>query len=456
MGIAAFMAGVGVIATGRYHLRVAPRTSRTPARPGRTTRPCWASPPRGGADRGADVRLVAGDVAPVHAEMVAAAGGRDVWVVGGGDLAAQFGTAGLLDDVVLSIAPVTLGAGWPLFPRPFTCASRPAPQRRLPLRALRRGGAARRLTPGSVAAAPRPTSSSRATAPRTTSCCCPTPTAACELTADPAVAAAVRPSGRASAATACSGWCAPPTPAEAARAGRDEADWFMDYRNSDGSLQRRCAATASACSGATWSTPAWSPGPRSSPIATRDGVKVLTVGTATRSPSTWARPRCCGGTEVAVGRRRTWAAVHVDMGNPHAVAFVDDLAEAGHAARGARARPGGVPRRRQRRVRRAPRRAARRDAGPRARLGRDPLVRHRRLRGDGGRGPGRRRASAPAGRRLPRRRARRHPHRHLDRRRPGADDRPRGRARGSPRSSRRPRPSSLSQTAGLDLAGDES
>jgi dihydrofolate reductase len=40
-----------------------------------------------------------------------------VWVVGGGDLAGQFADAGLLDEVVVSIAPVTLGSGRPLFPR---------------------------------------------------------------------------------------------------------------------------------------------------------------------------------------------------------------------------------------------------------------------------------------------------------------------------------------------------
>jgi dihydrofolate reductase len=49
--------------------------------------------------------------------MVEAAGRRNVWIVGGGDLAGQFGDAGLLDEVIVSIAPVTLGAGAPLLPR---------------------------------------------------------------------------------------------------------------------------------------------------------------------------------------------------------------------------------------------------------------------------------------------------------------------------------------------------
>ena len=66
---------------------------------------------------GADIRFTQAEVPDVHAEMVAAAGDRDVWVVGGGDLAGQFADHGLLDEVVVSIAPVTLGGGAPLLPR---------------------------------------------------------------------------------------------------------------------------------------------------------------------------------------------------------------------------------------------------------------------------------------------------------------------------------------------------
>ena len=66
---------------------------------------------------GADVRLAQGGVAEVHAEMLAAAGGKDLWIVGGGDLAGQFADAGLLDEVWVQYAPVTLGSGAPLLPR---------------------------------------------------------------------------------------------------------------------------------------------------------------------------------------------------------------------------------------------------------------------------------------------------------------------------------------------------
>jgi dihydrofolate reductase len=66
---------------------------------------------------GADLRFVRGDVRRVHAEMVAAAGGKNVWIVGGGELAGQFYDHGLLDELIVTIASVTLGGGAPLLPR---------------------------------------------------------------------------------------------------------------------------------------------------------------------------------------------------------------------------------------------------------------------------------------------------------------------------------------------------
>jgi len=80
--------------------------------------PCWVFTHREPTVvPGARIEFVSGDVAPVHAAMTAAAGGRNLWVVGGGDLAGQFADAGLLDEVIVTIAPVTLGAGAPLLPR---------------------------------------------------------------------------------------------------------------------------------------------------------------------------------------------------------------------------------------------------------------------------------------------------------------------------------------------------
>jgi dihydrofolate reductase len=66
---------------------------------------------------GADVHVVSGDVAGLHEEIVASAGDRDVWVVGGGNVASQYADAGLLDRVEATVVPVVLGAGKPLFDR---------------------------------------------------------------------------------------------------------------------------------------------------------------------------------------------------------------------------------------------------------------------------------------------------------------------------------------------------
>lgn len=65
----------------------------------------------------ADIRFVRGDVRPVHAEMVKSANGKNVWLAGGGELVGQFHDHGLLDELIVTIASVTLGAGAPLLPR---------------------------------------------------------------------------------------------------------------------------------------------------------------------------------------------------------------------------------------------------------------------------------------------------------------------------------------------------
>ena len=80
--------------------------------------PCWVFTSRElQVVPSAKIEFVSGEVASVHAEMVVAAGDRNVWIVGGGDLAGQFAAAGLLDEVIVYIAPVTLGAGAPLLSR---------------------------------------------------------------------------------------------------------------------------------------------------------------------------------------------------------------------------------------------------------------------------------------------------------------------------------------------------
>lgn len=66
---------------------------------------------------GGDVTFVEGPVADWVDEVILAAAGKNVWVVGGGDLVGQFDDIGRLDEVRVSIAPVVLPAGRPLLPR---------------------------------------------------------------------------------------------------------------------------------------------------------------------------------------------------------------------------------------------------------------------------------------------------------------------------------------------------
>lgn len=66
---------------------------------------------------GANLHFVRGDVRPVHNAMRNAAGGKNIWLVGGGDLVGQFYDQGLLDEIFVQVGSVMLGAGRPLLPR---------------------------------------------------------------------------------------------------------------------------------------------------------------------------------------------------------------------------------------------------------------------------------------------------------------------------------------------------
>ena len=85
-------------------------------------KPCWVLSSRElrlPEGEGVDVRIADASVAELYEEMATAAGDGVLWVVGGGGVASQFADEGRLDEVHLTVVPVVLGSGKPLFERPL-------------------------------------------------------------------------------------------------------------------------------------------------------------------------------------------------------------------------------------------------------------------------------------------------------------------------------------------------
>jgi dihydrofolate reductase len=68
-------------------------------------------------DGGGGVNVADAPVKELYDEMTTAAGDRDLWVIGGGNVASQFADEGLLDEILVTVVPVVLGEGKPLFDR---------------------------------------------------------------------------------------------------------------------------------------------------------------------------------------------------------------------------------------------------------------------------------------------------------------------------------------------------
>jgi dihydrofolate reductase len=124
-GYPSFIAEVGALAMGsttyEWMLRHADNVAASVGSPWPYTQPTWIFSSRSlPLIEGADIRMVRGDVRPVHTEMRDAAGSKNIWIVGGGDLAGQFYVAQLLDEIIVQVGSVTLGSGKPLFPRRLT------------------------------------------------------------------------------------------------------------------------------------------------------------------------------------------------------------------------------------------------------------------------------------------------------------------------------------------------
>jgi dihydrofolate reductase len=125
---AAFLAGVGAMAMGATTYEWILEHERVLDDPGKwrgyyEDTPCWVFTHRAlPAIPDARIFFVQGDVGPAHEQMTQAAGDKNVWLVGGGDLVGQFADRRLLDEVLVAVAPVTLGGGAPLLPRRLTAS----------------------------------------------------------------------------------------------------------------------------------------------------------------------------------------------------------------------------------------------------------------------------------------------------------------------------------------------
>jgi diaminopimelate epimerase len=108
------------------------------------------------------------------------------------------------------------------------------------------------------------------------------------------------------------------------RAVREDDGWFMDYRNADGSVSEMCGNGIRVFARYLHEREG-EPFPMR--IATRAGVKVLDR-SGDELTADMGTPEVLDETKVSV-MGRSWPAVHVSMGNPHAVAYVDNLAEPG-------------------------------------------------------------------------------------------------------------------------------
>ena len=121
-GYADFIRDVGALAMGSTTYQwILRHVIRRPAQ-GRAAwpyrQPTWVFSRRQqpGID-GADIRFVHGEVGPIHRQMETVADGKNIWLVGGGELAGQFFDANLLDEIIVQLGSVTLGTGKPLLPR---------------------------------------------------------------------------------------------------------------------------------------------------------------------------------------------------------------------------------------------------------------------------------------------------------------------------------------------------
>ena len=111
------------------------------------------------------------------------------------------------------------------------------------------------------------------------------------------------------------------------RIGKQDGKWFMDYRNSDGSIAEMCGNGIRVMAKYLIERGHQSPG--IFPINTRDGMKFLSVPESGDITVNMGQIREVFGEITVTGNGHTWSGYNIDMGNPHAVVFVEEMQDVG-------------------------------------------------------------------------------------------------------------------------------
>jgi diaminopimelate epimerase len=111
------------------------------------------------------------------------------------------------------------------------------------------------------------------------------------------------------------------------RIGKDSGKWFMDYRNGDGSIAEMCGNGIRVM--AKYLIEKGHQASGIFPINTRDGMKYLSVPETGDITVNMGQIREVFGEISASANGQTWTGYNIDMGNPHAVVFVDDINQVG-------------------------------------------------------------------------------------------------------------------------------
>ncbi|GHG63346.1 dihydrofolate reductase [Alishewanella longhuensis] len=120
-----FIAQVGVIIMGSAtYLWLQEHLQQTPEASWPYQQPVWVmTSQKLTAMANANISFASGDIAKLYSTLLRQAAGKNIWVVGGGELAAQFYDAGLLNEIIVQIGAATLVSGKPLFPRQISGAT---------------------------------------------------------------------------------------------------------------------------------------------------------------------------------------------------------------------------------------------------------------------------------------------------------------------------------------------